>query len=203
MCVPFQSAIFDDPPCLRLEIRDQVLVLHLEHRALGQDGTPMLHQQLVRPVIAREFAEIVGKFEAVREQIGIARETRIYRIAAQMDDVRVGKRQMNEANEAEIGGQLVGDTIGLRREAANARDILACKPAQLFARKRGKIERKSCARLARGDELQHVRQLAGAEDAWMAGQNLLDQRGTRARHAHDEDRQVAKITQSALRRDQF
>ena len=51
----------DDAARLRLEIGDDVLVLHFEHGALGQDPAPMRHQIRIASIVAPEFAEIIAE----------------------------------------------------------------------------------------------------------------------------------------------
>ena len=44
-----------------IEIVNHVLILHLQHRAFGQGGAPMVHQGIIRFVVAAELAEVVAK----------------------------------------------------------------------------------------------------------------------------------------------
>jgi hypothetical protein len=99
--VPFEPAIGEDAARLSLEIADQLLVLNLEHDARRQDAAPMLRQSLIRPVIAPQLAEIVGKRHFLAEQYGETGKASVNRVAARMDDARIRQRQVNEAEEAE------------------------------------------------------------------------------------------------------
>jgi hypothetical protein len=45
--VPGETAEFDDAPRLPCQIADQLLVSHIEHHAVRQHRTPMLHQPMI------------------------------------------------------------------------------------------------------------------------------------------------------------
>ena len=77
----------EDRAALCFEVRDDVLVSHLEHDAWWQHGAPMRHQGRVSSVVAPQFAEIIG-VRLLRKQQREAREAGVDRVAAHVNDAR-------------------------------------------------------------------------------------------------------------------
>ena len=50
----------EDTPCLAFQVRDHVLVTHVEDASFRQHAVPMRHQRAGSGVIAAELGEIVG-----------------------------------------------------------------------------------------------------------------------------------------------
>ena len=110
-------------PRLTFEVGDQVFVTHLQHHALGQRGAPMGHEPFVRAKVAAELRQIVGPVQVAAELVKEARQRGVGGIAAHMDDARVGKREMDEADEPKVLRHLVRNSPGFRRVRLEAREI--------------------------------------------------------------------------------
>src|ERR1700730_10152780 len=108
---------------LTLQIFDEVLVSDFKHSFRRQNGPPVVHQRFVSPVVATEFAEVIGEWLVFREQQRVARYTGADGIPFDMDDPGARQRQMNKASEQEIRRQLVDDAIFRCPDPAYAFDI--------------------------------------------------------------------------------
>ena len=192
--IPGQAAVVEDAPGLGLDILDHRLVLDLQHRARRQHPAPMLHQIEIHPVIAAELRQIIGIVDLIGEMLAEAGQAGVERIAAQMDDPRLGQDEMDEPDEHVVVGHLVGDPGRLGRQRAKPVDIGFAAAAELLPREKGQAFREiqGLAGLHAGGELAHEAELAGAMDRGMAGQDLLHQSGARARESEDEDRQLGR-----------
>ncbi len=115
--IPGQAAVVQDAPGLGLDILDHRLVLHLQHRARRQHPAPMLHQIEIHPVIAAELPQIVGIVDLVGEMLAEAGQAGVERVAAQMNDPRLGQDEMDEPDEHVVVGHLVGDPAAPRAPA--------------------------------------------------------------------------------------
>ena len=182
----------DDPARLAFEIRDHVLVAHVENTARRQHAPPMLHQLLISAVITAEFGQVIGMVLLGGEQLGEARDAGIDRVAQCVDDARIRQRQMDEPGEIIVGRHLVGDARGRGRELADFGEVVLADLAQ-----RARVERGHEFGIGDGlavrpahlvDHVVERLQLARAKHIGVACQNLLHQRGARARHAQDENR---------------
>ena len=152
----------------------------------------MRHQALVEPVVAAELGEVVGERLAVGEQAPKARQAGVARIARAVDDARLGQHEVDEADPAVVVGHLVGDAARRRRTGADGGDVCDAElaPALGAGLANAVEERRRRARPAArhaGGEPADLGQLAGAVHLAVAGENLLDERRSRARHADDED----------------
>ena len=203
--IPGQAAVVQDAPGLGLDILDHRLVLDLQHRARRQHPAPMLHQIEIHPVIAAELPQIVGIVDLIGEMLAEAGQAGVERVAAQMNDPRLGQDEMDEPDEHVVVGHLVGDPRRLGCQRPKALDIGFAAAAILLARKKGQAfgKMQGPAGLQAGGELAHVGKLAGAMDRGMAGQNLLHQGRARAREAEDEDRQLRRGALAAFLRDEL
>src|SRR5262249_34382487 len=122
--VPWQAAMRHDAARVRLEIRDQLLVFHVQHDAFGQRAAPMRHQFFIPAIVAPQFAEVVGVREVrSREQTREAGYASIERVALYVNELRVRQREMNKAGKDEIRRHLVGDPFGIGRGGAYAGEI--------------------------------------------------------------------------------
>src|SRR6202008_3233443 len=88
------------------------------------------YQPLVAPVIAAEFAEIVGVALLGGKQLGKARHAGVDRIPHGVNDLRVRQREMNEPEEIIVRRHLVGDALQgcaclLPGKLAEPRDIIS------------------------------------------------------------------------------
>lgn len=113
----------DDTARLPVEIRDDILVPHVQHDAGRQNAPPMRHQTFIGPVVPPEFTEIVGVGLSCREQRREAGEAGIDGIAVDVDDARIRQGPVDEPGEKKIGRHLVGDA--LRRWRASQRGKIA------------------------------------------------------------------------------
>ena len=194
--VPIQPCVRDKTPGLALEIADDVLVTHLQHGVRRKDAAPMRHEPFIRGVVPPEFREIVGVRLTAREEFGETRKTCVDRIAADMDDARVRKRHADKTDKAEIRRHFVGYPFRIGRERTHLLDIGRTELAQAVHGNRprdlGKIIA-DCPPAERASGFGDIRQFSGAMNGRMTGENLLDQRGARPRHSHDEDRHIGRI----------
>ena len=140
----------------------------------------MRHQPFIAPVIAAELGLVVGEIELAREQLGVAGEAGIERVAPAMDDPGVGQDQPDEAEIEEIGRHLVDDAVGGRHQCCEIGEIMLADLGQALGRQRLEegwvgIRPALAGRVVAG-EVAHQIGLAGALDLGMRGQDLLDQR---------------------------
>jgi len=161
----------------------------------------MLHQARIVPVVAAEIGEIVGEGLALAEPQEVAGEAGVERVALAVDDPRLGEEERDEAEAEEVARRLVGDAQRRGR-----------MPAQMLQMLLGNAFGESSVDVGRtlrngpldaqplGQRLHdpaHIVELARAVDLRVAGEDLLDQRGARARHADDEDGQL-RLTSGAV-----
>ena len=205
--VPRQATMLDDAARLFFEIGDHVFITHIEDAARRKHAVPMLHQPLIAFVIAAEFGEIVGMVLLGGEQLRVAGNAGVDRIAGGMDDLRIRQRKANQAGEVIIRGHFIGNALAGRRESAHRRDIAGTDLPQcrrVECRDEDRIGNRVAVRSADGeDDVVEGLQLAGAVHHWMAGDDLLDQGGSRARHAEHEDRHARRIAAAGFLRDHF
>ena len=206
-CVPWQPATGDDAARRACQIRNQLLVAHVDDTPRRQHPAPMLHQGSVVPVIAAKLGEIVGVGLLAGEMHREARHAGVDGIAHGMNDGRVRQRQMDQAGEDEISRHFIGNARCVRRPLPEPIAILrAERPKMLRRHVRNHLGKRQRARQriaeAAGGLVEQV-EFAGAKDLRMARQDLLDQRRARARHADDEDRKVRRIAGVAVGSDEF
>ncbi len=103
-----QAAVVEDAAHLRLEVPDRLLVVHVQHLA-RQDAVPVLHGLVVLAVIERELVHVVGEVLALAEQLLVAAEAAVERMAPRIDDPRIRQDQVGEADVREVVRQLVGE----------------------------------------------------------------------------------------------
>ena len=197
--VPVEPAESQEPSAHALEIGDQVFVVEIEDLDRQNLG-PGRHHLSVVLVEAAELGEIEAVFLAPGKVLKEAGQAGVQSIAAAVQDTRFGEQQGDQAQMAEVQRRLVGHDGGAsgHRQAfpaiggGEARQDRLGQVGQALWIGLGRVgpgaETAAADRL--GDALD-VGQLAGPEDRGMAGQDLLDQGGARARHPDDEDRQDA------------
>src|SRR5262249_50293727 len=125
--------------------------------------------------------------EQRREQ----RQSVVARIAIAVNDARVRKHERNDTSQKKVCRHLVGDALrGCWRQPANSSDVAGTKLAQLVPRERRNTLRKLASMALRNasGEISERKQLVGTKHLRVTGQDLLDQRGSGARQADDEDR---------------
>src|SRR6266853_1679421 len=153
----------------------------------------MRHELDVVAIVTAEFGELVGKILAAGEVLLEAGETAAERMAARVDNTRVGQHQVYESQVQEIVWQLVDEEgAAVLALDSGAREIVLTERAQL-----GRLQGRQSFRVAhavgpaRAHRMGHggnVGQLHGAFDLRVTRQDLLDERGARAWQADDEDR---------------
>jgi len=132
--------------------------------------------------VSAQLRQIVGEVLTACEVLLERGEAATERVAAGVDDARVGQHQVNETQVQEVVWQLV-DEEGAAALAldAGARQVVLTERAQLMRLQRCKRFRiAQPAGAAAGTEAvgdgRHVRQLHGAFDLRVAGKHLLDER---------------------------
>ena len=146
----------------------------------------MRHQAVVGDPVAREVLEIVGERIGHAEQGLVHGIAGIHRIAAQVDDARVGKRGGNDPEIEEVDRRLV-DPAAL----AVVAELRAVALAERGEIQRGRTPHQLglAADLAGALDQGHG-QIAGfatAADRRMRTEDAIDQGGAAARQADDED----------------
>src|ERR1700719_2654563 len=188
--VPLNAAMRYKPSRLTCQVFDEVFVSDFKHSSRRQNGPPMVQHCFVSLVVATEFAEIIGKWLVLSEQQRIARHAGVDGAAPDMDDPGARKRQMNKAREQEISRQLVDDTIFRCPLPAQSFDVDLSELPAVLVRHLGEQVRVRARSSLRdiGYCGRKMVDLAGAEDARVTGEDLLDEARARARHADDKDR---------------
>ncbi len=190
LVVPRQAAEGDKPPHFGLEVGNQLFILDFQKRLRRQYAAPVIHQGFCSPAITPKLAEVVGVIQPAGEELRVAGKTSVSGIAPHLNDARLRQRQVQKAQVPKIGRQLVDDAICMGRQSGKPHGIVAAEFAQTFGAQTSKIGWIIAAGEAAKDQVLHVLQLAGAVHIRMARQDLLHQRGARARHAGHEHRQV-------------
>ena len=75
---------------LPLGIGNHLLIPDIEHHPCRQHLAPVLHQRFIGPIIAAQLPEIITVGQITDEQQRKAGETRVDRVAAHVDDARIG-----------------------------------------------------------------------------------------------------------------
>src|SRR6202171_1525101 len=134
----------------------------------------MRHELDVVAIVTAEFGELVGKILAAGEVLLKAGETAAQRMAARVDNARVGQHQVYESQVQEIVWQLVDEKgAAVLALDSGAREIVLTERAQL-----GPLQGRQSFRVAHpasaaarahavGDG-RNIRQLHGAFDLRMA-----------------------------------
>ena len=108
--VPRQTQKSNQPPCLPLKIVDDSLVVHLEEMRGRQSLAPVRHQPLIGSMKASKLGLVVGERLFADEELGVARQPRVDRIAAAVDDLRLRQDDPDHLNLV-IGASGVDATI--------------------------------------------------------------------------------------------
>src|SRR5579862_27226 len=204
-----QPAMVEQAADLRFRLGDHVLVQDAMHAA-GQHGVEMRHQARIVAPIAAEIAEVVAEGLAAREMLLEVGQAARHRMAPRVDDPGIGQDQMDKAHMQEIVRHLVDEERSAEFAMhAGAREIVLADLPQArgldIGEQLGIAALRAVQRVAvepareRGD----VGQLHRAFHLGMAGQDLLDQRRARARHADDEDRIAGLASRAAPRREEL
>src|SRR4051794_4029155 len=187
--LPLQSKKRGQSPGFALEIGDQRLIIDLD-QVLRTQPLPILSQATDRQAAMAAVLQLVGKLlRAVAEQLKKTGESDVSRVAAAIDHARAGKQAPDRADMKDVVGHFVDHPHSVAAEFAQSRDV----------RGRGAtVGVKGFIAVA-----MHVRQrlqqsrngskLAGPEYLRMAGADLLDESGARARHPHNEHRQLGQV----------
>ena len=193
-----QSAIVQHPPHAALQVVDDVLVVHAQH-ASGQGLVPMAHQVEIGAVVAGDILGAVGELLPLREQLLEVAEAAGHRLAPGVDDLRVRQHQVDQADVAEIVRHLVDEERLAGAVDLGVRQIGLAQLAGVLGRQvreRGGIAgivMVGVAALQAQHDALDIRQLLGALDLGMRGQDLFEQGGARPGQAEDEDRVRARI----------
>ena len=134
------------------------------------------------------------------EQAGKARHAGVHRVALDVNNFRVGQHQGNQAQCQVVGRHLVGDAQGMGCAPRQAQGVVAAPGAQRVGRQLGQVFRKGLKMPRLGVALCHLHQVAqftGAVHRRVAGNDLLGQRGARARHAQHEHRCRRRVAVAA------
>src|SRR5207253_8488048 len=122
--VPCQPAVRNDAARVRLEVRDQLLVFHVQHDAFGQHAPPMDRQPLITAIVASQLAEVVGVRQVgSHEQTRETRYAGIERIASYVNELRVGQGKMNKSGKDKVRRHLVGDPFGTGRSEEHTSEL--------------------------------------------------------------------------------
>src|SRR6516162_2432430 len=193
-----QAAELQQAAHAALEIVHHVLVVHAQHPA-PEHAVPVPHELEVGAVVTGDLLDAVREFLAVGEELLEVAEAAGHRLAPGIDDAGVREHEVDQADVPEVVRHLV-DEEGLAGTIdARAGKVFLAELAEILRR-----ERREHARVARiillgaeapqaAHDLLHVRQLLGAFDLRVRGQDLLEQRRARARKPDDEDGLAARM----------
>ena len=184
--VPFEPKEIDELARCPLLIVYEPLVAHLVH-GQRQHRAPMVHQQAVVVVIAAELPEVIGEPERLAEVREVDGGAGVEAFARAVHDSRGRQDRGDQAQCMEIRGQLVRHTLGCRRQSGKPLHEGLAQPFGILSCHRRRRFRESGADRKARDDLRNQRKLAAAEAGGVAGHDLFDARGARARHADDED----------------
>ena len=173
----------------------------------------MFHQRGVGAVVTTERSEVEAKRLAL-ETDGEAGQAGVDRVAHRVDDSRLRQRHADQAHIAEVRRHLVGDPADLapRRPGvgepapgheAQPIEVRTGDTGEVGLGESGNVVRK--ARASRNPALGVAERLdlPRCEDQGVRGQDLLDERRSRPRHAHDEHRRRPRVGRLACAADQF
>ena len=140
----------------------------------------------------------------ILEVLEIDRQADIHGVAIAIDELRLGQQQMDEADVPEIVGQFVDRALGFGRHQVEMGEILLrhgmSRRRRQVLQTLGKIATvghigKSCPVLVK------MRQFISRLHLGVARQDTLDQGGSRARHADDENRFGRRGAQTGVARE--
>ena len=184
-----------------------VFVLHFQDLAREQ-LLPGVHQQVVVGQLLADPVEVVREAHAAVFGAVVGEEVRqrdVARVAPHRDDLRVREQQLDEADVLEVVRQLVDHVARCGREVLQLLQHLAGDARQDLGRQVVDTVGVAAARagaalpaLQRRDDTRDQPQFAGTVDLAVAGQDLLHQRGARARHADHEHRHGARQAAAAV-----
>ena len=200
-----QSAIVEQATDFGFRVLDQALVEHAVDAA-GQRLVEVRHQADVIAVVAAKVREVVAETLAAGVVLLEVREAAGERVPARVDDLRVRQREPDHRHVQEVVRHLVDevravgpavDAGALQVALAELRERLRAHARQHFRVGADVLGFRLRAQLpGQGDELG---QLGRPLDRRVAGEDLLEQRRARPRHADDEDR-VRRRTAAARAR---
>src|SRR5580704_15663466 len=144
---------------------------------------PMRHERLIVAVIAAKLGEIVSVMLSGSEQRGEARNAGIDRIANDVDDACIRQSEVNQSCQEKVLWHLVSHTPGIRCELSQFGNVSCAHLPEYFVgggRNEIGIGRSDGSfRSAHGaDEPDQCLVFTTAVHVPMAGENLLDQRGS-------------------------
>ena len=95
--VPIETAGRDEPSNLRLRIRDQRLIVHLDEPVSRQHLPPMGHDPLILPIVEHDVAPVRAEGKVCIEISHEDGKGGVDRIAPAVDEGGVGEDAMDEA----------------------------------------------------------------------------------------------------------
>src|SRR5256885_13523709 len=162
----------------------------------------MLHERNVIAIVKPQLPQVVAEFLAADEELLIAGKAAGERVTPHVNDRRVWKHQVDETDMAEVSKHLI-DEVGSAQRSVRLSTRQVTRGARLDP---PLIERSNRLRVVQplgattiAPQLERdcgdVRQLVRAFDLRVAGQHLLEQGRSRARHA---DRKSTRLNSSHL-----
>src|ERR1700722_2589754 len=133
---------------------------------------------MVVPIIDAQLALLIGESKVAGKQFDVGGKAGIQGIAPAVNDPRVRKDLVNDAEMQKIAKILVDDSSRERGVAPQSLE--------------GHVGDRPIAGLAHLEKRAQPYHLAGAMNVRMGGQYLFDQRGAATWHAHDEDRHLGE-----------
>ena len=151
----------------------------------------MLHQVHVIGEIAPDLGQPVSELLPLGEQLLEAGKTAIHRRAPGVDDLRIRQDQVDQADVAEIVGHLVDEEGRALPVDGRVLDVLLAEGLKLIGGKivqHLRILRLPCLAAAQPvGQRQDIGQFQRSVHLAVAGEDLFQQRGTRARQTDDEN----------------
>ncbi len=146
-----------------------------------------------------DIAQIVGRLVAAAEQLAKTAKAGVDGIADAVQDDRIRKHQMDHADVDVVAEHLVDQEWRLAPAGGALPGEIAVRER---AEKRRIVVRRRFGGVGKpvGDGAPDRRAFAEPGNLAVAGQDLLDQRRARARHAQDEDRRGAAVALAGMAR---
>src|SRR6185312_6147843 len=167
-------------------ILNQTLVRHLEQRPGGQHLPPVRHEAQILSVVVPQVLQVVREGRGVKEVLEVHRQARVERVTLHMNEARPRKQRVDRARVQEVARQLVDDAP--RRRGTRP------EPLQVVRRQllTDHLTLYVLTVPAPGGTQYPLPEadLARPEHLGVRGQDLLGERGARARHPDDEHRTV-------------
>ena len=114
--------------CVRLS--HEFLVLNSQHLA-RQHRVPVVHERQIAAVVATEVCQVVAEGLPFGKVLLEGTEARIHRVPARVDEGGAWKDGVNQADVAEIIGQLVGEVCASRPQWRSLFEVAAAERAEL------------------------------------------------------------------------